>query len=151
VSGYRKESPCPYTATQLVALEKMIDLDVTTSPPEGDKSPVIVMETNCSGKPYTRVDMTMADITDFEAYKTKLMESCPGATDPYAHWSQVRKRAMCKKYVREGASLERAVANNKVIFSLQFRGSGVISFNGELLDYVPWDNELTRTVRPKKG
>lgn len=144
VQGYRKETFCPYNSIQMAALEKMIDADVDASPPRGDKYPVFVLEKQ-DDKPYVRLDMTLGEIADYDVYKVKLLESCPNA-DAYAHWTQVRKRAMCKKYRQEGAVLDFQVIKHEAVFGVHV-GDRHLWASADLLDYVPAYNELTTFKR----
>jgi hypothetical protein len=144
VRGYRKETYCPYPPKQVAALERQIDADASKNPPIEGEHPVFVLE-KWEGKPYTRIDMSMAEITNFAVYKAKLLEGCPAAEDVYAHWIQVRKRAMCKKYAREGAKLTRFVIQHDVIFKLELGPHAVSTLGPELLDYVPMYNELSNS------
>lgn len=141
VQGYRKETFCPHNSIQMAALEKMIEADADASPPSDGKYPVFVLE-KWNRKPYTRLDMTMAEITSFATYKARLLEGCPNAEDAYAHWTQVRKRAMCKKYRREGAVLDFQVIKHEAVFGVHM-GDRHLWASAELLDYVPAYNELT--------
>jgi hypothetical protein len=144
------EPSCPFTKAQLIELEKMIDADVESSPPLGNKFPVIVIDDKMhGGKPYTRLDMTLDEITKFEVYEAKLALNCPGESNAYKHWTQVRKRAMCNKYVRDGATLRRRVINNKAVFRLELGDIGVETHYDAFVDYVPLFNELTLTLSPK--